>query len=201
MTAPLGIATPLSGEGRSILNLAEKIRNGELDAEIRVVIAHDHSLAGVTRCREIGLEVRIVSEHRDEACSDAIDEVLQRSGAELICLCGYLRRFRVGELWNGRVVNIHPALLPEFGGRGMYGRRVHEAVLDTASKESGCTVHWVDEEYDRGPIILQERCEVKQGDDIDSLSSRVFDLECSVYPRAIEHIALKLRRSADRCES
>ena len=201
MTTPLGIATLLSGEGRSILNLAEKIRNGELDAEIRVVIAHDHSLAGVTRCREIGLEVRIVSEHRDEACSDAIDEVLQRSGAELICLCGYLRRFRVGELWNGRVVNIHPALLPEFGGRGMYGRRVHEAVLDTASKESGCTVHWVDEEYDRGPIILQERCEVKQGDDIDSLSSRVFDLECSVYPRAIEHIALKLRRSADRCES
>ena len=201
MTAPLGIATLLSGEGRSILNLAEKIRNGELDAEIRVVIAHDHSLAGVTRCREIGLEVRIVSEHCDEACSDAIDEVLQRSGAELICLCGYLRRFRVGELWNGRVVNIHPALLPEFGGRGMYGRRVHEAVLDTASKESGCTVHWVDEEYDRGPIILQERCEVKQGDDIDSLSSRVFDLECSVYPRAIEHIALKLRRSADRCES
>ena len=201
MTTPLGIATLLSGEGRSILNLAEKIRNGELDAEIRVVIAHDHSLAGVTRCREIGLEVRIVSEHCDEACSDAIDEVLQRSGAELICLCGYLRRFRVGELWNGRVVNIHPALLPEFGGRGMYGRRVHEAVLDTASKESGCTVHWVDEEYDRGPIILQERCEVKQGDDIDSLSSRVFDLECSVYPRAIEHIALKLRRSADRCES
>ena len=83
----------------------------------------------------------------------------------------------------------------------MYGRRVHEAVLDTASEESGCTVHWVDEEYDRGPIILQERCEVKQDDDIDSLSSRVFDLECSVYPRAIEHIASRLRSSANMCES
>jgi phosphoribosylglycinamide formyltransferase-1 len=201
MTAPLGIATLLSGEGRSILNLADKIRTGELDAEIRVVIAHDASLAGVARCREIGLEVCIVTEPDAEACSDAIDEVLQRSQAELICLCGYLRRFRVGELWSGRVVNIHPALLPEFGGRGMYGRRVHEAVLDTASMESGCTVHWVDEEYDRGPIILQERCEVRQGDDIDSLSRRVFDLECSVYPRAIEHVASKLRRSADMCES
>ena len=201
MTAPLGIAALLSGEGRSILNLADKIRTGALDAEIRVVIAHDASLAGVARCRKIGLDVCIVTEPGYEACSDAIDEVLQRSQAELICLCGYLRRFRVGELWSGRVVNIHPALLPEFGGRGMYGRRVHEAVLDTASKESGCTVHWVDEEYDRGPIILQERCEVREGDDIDSLSSRVFDLECSVYPRAIERIASKLRRSADMCES
>ena len=201
MRAPLGIATLLSGEGRSILNLADKIRRGELDAEIRVVIAHDASLAGVARCRDIGLEVSIVSEPDTDACSDAIDEVLQRSQAELICLCGYLRRFRVGELWSVRVVNIHPALLPEFGGRGMYGRRVHEAVLDTASKESGCTVHWVDEESDRGPIILQERCEVKPSDDIDSLSSRVFDLECSVYPRAIEHIASKLRRSADMCQS
>ena len=201
MTAPLGIATLLSGEGRSIINLADKIRSGELDAEIRAVIAHDASLGGVARCRELGLEVHIVTEDCADACSDAIDEILQGSGAELICLCGYLRRFRVGQLWNGRVVNIHPALLPEFGGRGMYGRRVHEAVLDTASEESGCTVHWVDEEYDRGPIILQERCEVKQDDDIDSLSSRVFDLECSVYPRAIEHIASRLRSSADMCES
>ena len=201
MTAPLGIATLLSGEGRSILNLADKIRSGELDAEIRVVIAHDASLAGVARCREIGLEVSIVTEPDAEACSDAIDEVLRRSQAELICLCGYLRRFRVGELWSGRVVNIHPALLPEFGGRGMYGRRVHEAVLDTASRESGCTVHWVDEEYDRGPIILQERCEVRRDDDIESLASRVFDLECSVYPRAIEQVASKLRRPADMCES
>ena len=98
-------------------------------------------------------------------------------------------------------MNIHPALLPDFGGKGMYGRRVHQAVLDSGRREAGCTVHWVDEEYDRGPIILQERCEVKENDDLDALAARVFELECSVYPRAIERIASQLRTPSGMCES
>ena len=201
MTEPLGIAALLSGEGRSVLNLAGRIRKCELHAEIRVVIAHDASLAGVTRCRESGLDVRIVSGRDRDACSDAIDVILRDADVELICLCGYLRRFRVGDLWRDRVVNIHPSLLPEFGGKGMYGRHVHQAVLDAGRRQTGCTVHWVDEEYDRGPIILQERCEVRENDDSETLAARVFELECGAYPKAIERISSKLRASAGVCES
>ncbi len=201
MTGPLRIAALLSGSGRSILNLDRKIREGALDAEIRTVIAHDPSLPGVARCRELGLDVNIVDGSSSEACSDMIDEVLKVSEAELICLCGYLRRFRVGELWHGRVVNIHPALLPDFGGQGMYGRRVHGAVLNSARRESGCTVHWVDEEYDRGGIILQGRCEVREDDDIESLAARVFEIECSIYPQAIERITSRLRAPSGMCKS
>ena len=201
MTTRLGIAALLSGEGRSVLNLERRIRTCELQAEIRVVIAHDASLAGVARCRELGLDVRIVTEESRDACSDQIDEILRSADVELICLCGYLRRFRVGDLWRGRVVNIHPSLLPQFGGKGMYGRRVHQAVLDAGREQTGCTVHWVDEEYDRGPIILQEHCEVRENDDCETLAARVFELECRVYPKAIERITSELRASASMCES
>ena len=201
MNGPLRIATLLSGRGRSIMNLEKRIRDGALNAEIRTVIAHDDSLPGVERCREMGLDVRIVPSTSPESCSDAIDEVLRGSDAELICLCGYLRRFRVGEAWSGRVVNIHPSLLPDFGGKGMYGRRVHQAVLDSGNRVSGCTIHWVDEEYDRGPIILQKRCEVREDDDIASLSERVFELECHAYPEAIASVTSLLRTPSSMCES
>lgn len=201
MTAPLKIAVLLSGRGRSVLNLEKKIRDGELHAEIRTVIAHDPSLAGVARCREMGLDVKIVPNTSSESCSDAIDELIHESEAELICLCGYMRHFRVGELWSGRVVNIHPALLPDFGGRGMYGRRVHQAVLDAGKNETGCTVHWVDEEYDRGPMILQHRCRIRENDDIESLSKRVFEVECLAYPEAIALIASELRTPTSMCKS
>ena len=201
MSSPLEIGALLSGEGRSVLNLARRIRESDLHAEIKVVIAHDASLAGVARCREIGLDVRIVSEKDRDACSDAIDVVLGEAQVELICLCGYLRRFRVGDLWDGRVVNIHPSLLPDFGGKGMYGRRVHRAVLDAGREETGCTVHWVDEAYDRGPIILQKRCAVLEDDDEETLAARVFELECMAYPEALERIASTLRQSASMCES
>ena len=201
MSSPLEIGALLSGEGRSVLNLARRIRESDLHAEIKVVIAHDASLAGVARCREIGLDVRIVSEKDRDACSDAIDVILGEAQVELICLCGYLRRFRVGDLWDGRVVNIHPSLLPDFGGKGMYGRRVHRAVLDAGREETGCTVHWVDEAYDRGPIILQKRCAVLEDDDEETLAARVFELECMAYPEALERIASTLRQSASMCES
>jgi phosphoribosylglycinamide formyltransferase-1 len=148
-----------------------------------------------------GLDVKIIPGSATESCSDELDEMLQASGAELICLCGYLRRFRVGELWRGKVVNIHPALLPNFGGKGMFGNRVHQAVLDSDEKESGCTVHWVDEAYDQGEIILQHRCEVRRDDDKESLAKRVFEAECLAYPQALELVASKLQTPSSLCES
>jgi len=87
------------------------------------------------------------------------------------------------------VINMHPALLPDFGGQGMYGNRVHEAVIRSGTTNSGCTVHWVDEEYDRGEHIIQRSCPVHETDDAESLAARVFELECDTYPEALRLIA------------
>jgi phosphoribosylglycinamide formyltransferase-1 len=123
---------------------------------------------------------------------DRVDAALRAHGVELVCLCGYLRRLRVAA-WRGRALNIHPALLPDFGGAGMYGRRVHEAVLAAGRAESGCTVHWVDEQYDHGETVLQRRCPVEPGDTPETLAARVFAQELLAYPQAIAIAAARVR--------
>lgn len=188
MREPTPIAALISGGGRTVVNLAEQIGEGLLEARIVSVIAHKESLPGVTRCRERKLPVTVVPHDPVDSLDDRIDDVLTSSGAELICLCGYLRHFRVGTRWTGRTLNIHPALLPDFGGQGMYGSRVHRAVLDAGVRESGCTVHFVDEEYDHGPPILQRRCAVLPEDDPESLAARVFELEREAFPEAIRMV-------------
>jgi folate-dependent phosphoribosylglycinamide formyltransferase PurN len=116
---------------------------------------------------------------------DRITAALVAHRVDLVVLAGYLKPLRVDPPFVGKVMNIHPALLPAFGGKGMYGMNVHRAVLASGSRESGCTVHFVDEVYDNGPIILQERCEVRRDDTAETLAARVFALECEAYPRAI----------------
>ena len=188
-TRPLTVAALISGAGRTIRSLQEAIDTRAIPARISVVIAHDESLPGVERCREIGLNVEVVPGGPGEATSDLVDRILLAHQADLVCLCGYLRKFRVGERWRERVINMHPALLPDFGGRGMYGSRVHEAVIASGTTNSGCTVHWVDEEYDRGEHIIQRSCPVHESDDAESLAARVFELECETYPEALRLIA------------
>lgn len=188
MSEPTPIATLISGGGRTVVNLAEQIEAGTLEARIATVIAHEESLPGVERCRQHNLPVTVVPRYPADSLDDRIDDVITSSGAELVCLCGYLRHFRVGNRWAGRTLNIHPALLPDFGGKGMYGDRVHRAVLDSGVQESGCTVHFVDEEYDHGPPILQRRCPVLPGDDAAALASRVFQLEREAFPEAIRRV-------------
>ena len=174
----------VSGGGRTVLNLQDAIERGEVDATIVVVITHDESLPAVARCRERGIDVVLVaSDH------DAIDAVLKENDVQLVCLAGYLRWFRVGECWRNRTINIHPALLPKHGGKGMYGRHVHQAVIDAGEEISGCTVHLVDEEYDHGRTLLQLECPVLPEDDADALAARVFDRECVAMPRAVQGIA------------
>lgn len=178
----------MSGGGRTVLNLAEKVAAGELPIQMAVVIAHDEELPGVGRCRALGLPVVIVPSEPADSLNDRIDAALEDAGVELVCLCGYLRHFRVGERWKGKALNIHPALLPEFGGPGMYGERVHRAVIDAGRSESGCTVHIVDEEYDHGPVILKRRCPVQPSDTPAELAARVFALECDAYPAAVREV-------------
>jgi folate-dependent phosphoribosylglycinamide formyltransferase PurN len=123
----------------------------------------------------------------DEEFHERISNTVE--SADLVCLAGFLFLWRIPEPFIGRVINIHPALLPEFGGKGMYGHHVHEAVLTAGRKESGCTVHFCDNQYDHGPIILQRRVPVLPGDTPDILAARVFEQECIAYPQAVQLIA------------
>ena len=187
--ARLGIL--ISGGGRSALNIHQACLRGELDARVALVIAHRDEIEGVERCRAAGLRVAVLPP--GDGLADRIDAALDAAGVELVCLAGYLRRFRVGTRWSGRTMNIHPGLLPEFGGHGMYGLRVHRAVLAAGAAESGCTVHEVDEEYDRGPAILVRTCPVLADDTPDSLAARVFTEECKAYPDAIRMMLAGVR--------
>lgn len=175
----------ISGGGRTVLNLQTAIERDAIPAEIATVIAHREDLAGVERCRAAGLPVRIVT----ESGSAAVDEALLSARVDLVCLCGYLRHFAVEPRWKDRVVNIHPSLLPKHGGRGMYGDRVHAAVLAAGDAETGCTVHAVDEIYDHGAVILQRRCGVHPEDTTSTLAARVFEAECVAMPAAIRDLA------------
>lgn len=171
---PLRIGALISGGGRTVVHLAEAIRDASIPATIAIVIAHRADLPGVERCRAAGLRVAVTGATGAEARADEVDRLLVDAGTELVLLAGYLARFRLGSRWAGRTINIHPSLLPRFGGKGMYGERVHAAVLAAGERESGCTVHAVDDEYDRGPILLQRRCPVLPGDDPTALAARVF---------------------------
>jgi phosphoribosylglycinamide formyltransferase-1 len=179
----------ISGGGRTVLNLQETIQRGEVPAEIAVVIAHREDLAGVERCRAAGLRVEVEPVAPKDTVADRIDAVLTNAAVDLVCLAGYLRHFRVAPRWSDRVINIHPSLLPRHGGHGMYGDRVHAAVLAAGDLESGCTVHAVDEIYDHGAVLLQRRCPVRPGDTVATLAARVFDEECRAFPEAITAIA------------
>ncbi len=188
MSDPLRIAAMISGGGRTLINILDKIDAGELNATVELVIASRGEIAGVELAQSRGLDVRIVRQRdfaNEDDMHDSISAALIEKRIELVCLCGYLRWFRVDEPFIGRVMNIHPALLPDFGGQGMHGQVVHQAVLDAGGRFSGCTVHFVDAEYDHGAIILQRTCPILPNDDHDSLAARVFALECQAYPEAI----------------
>jgi formyltetrahydrofolate-dependent phosphoribosylglycinamide formyltransferase len=192
MANPLRLGALLSGGGRTVLNLADRIADGTLPAEIALVIASRADVAGVQRARERGLEV-LVADLRDfesaDELHDTITSWLLERDVGLVCLCGYLRWFRLDKPYRGRAMNIHPALLPDFGGTGMYGLRVHRAVLASGATVSGCTVHFLDDQYDHGPIILQRECPVLPGDDEQTLADRVFEQECLAYPEAVRLFA------------
>lgn len=181
------LVTLASGGGRTILNLQDKIEAGVLDAEIALVITNRDCKA-VKRCRARGLPVEIVMWTKGttpEAWGERVWPMIDAAGAGLVCNCGFLRLLLVPPHREGRIMNIHPALLPKYGGTGMYGDHVHRAVLDAGDAESGCTVHFVTSEYDTGPIILQRRVSVEPGDTVDTLAARVFEQECVAYPDAI----------------
>jgi phosphoribosylglycinamide formyltransferase-1 len=189
---PPVIAVLASGGGRSIENLAERIRAGALDARIGVVIA-DRECGALERCRRLEVPTQLLpwKELGAQGFADRAYQAIEACGAELIVLAGFLRLLPIRDAWRGRVINVHPSLLPAFGGKGCYGDRVHTAVLERGVQLTGCTVHLVDEVYDHGRILLQRAVAVRPDDTVESLAARVFEEEKIALPEAI---ALLLRR-------
>jgi phosphoribosylglycinamide formyltransferase-1 len=178
--APPRLGVLVSGGGRTLQNLIDRIGAGRLRAQIACVIADRQEAQGLQRAAAAGLAHACLSH------PDAIWTMLRQHRVDLVCLCGYLRLLPIAADYRDRVLNIHPALLPAHGGKGMYGQHVHQAVLAAGDVESGCTVHLCTDEYDRGPVIAQQRVPVLPGDTPDSLAARVFAAECETYPAAIE---------------
>jgi len=186
------LAILLSGGGTTMVNIHEQIQAGRLNAEIAVVVSSRAQVKGVERARGIGLEPVIIrkKDHPDiEEFSARIKDTLDEAKVDLVIQAGWLCLWLIPPEYENRVMNIHPALLPSFGGQGMWGRHVHEAVLAAGCKISGCTVHFCTNEYDKGPIIVQRSCPVEPDDDADSLAGRVFEQECIAYPEAIKLFA------------
>lgn len=191
MSARLGVL--VSGGGRSLENLAEVIARGELAAELALVVSSSAEAFALERARRLGIpSVSVLPrEHPGAAAySEAVFAELERARCDVAVLAGFLRLLLLPERWVGRVINIHPALLPDFGGKGFYGDRVHAAVLADGRSESGCTVHYVTNEYDAGPVILQRRVPVEPADDVHALAARVFEAEKLALPEALRrHLA------------
>jgi formyltetrahydrofolate-dependent phosphoribosylglycinamide formyltransferase len=183
------LAVLLSGGGTTLENFFRKIAAGELDAEVVVVGSSREDAYGLVRAKDHGVRTFIVQSRRykgqTEAFSAAIFEELGKYEFDLLLLAGFMCLLRIPDELDGRVMNIHPALIPAFCGEGLYGHLVHEAVLEYGTRLSGCTVHFADNVYDHGPIIVQKTVAVLDGDTAETLAARVFTKECEAYPEAV----------------
>ena len=189
---PIGVLA--SHGGTNLQALIDACADGSLHAEIRVVISNNSRSLALKRARRANIPTAHLSSatHPDSSRLDAaIANALTAHRVELVALAGYMRKLGTETLsrYRNRILNVHPALLPKFGGRGMYGERVHTAVLEAGEQVSGASVHLVDEEYDRGPVIAQSEVPVLPGDTPDSLAARVLEQEHLLYPQTIRRIA------------
>lgn len=185
------LAVLLSGGGRTLANLIERSQAGTLPARVGVVISSVADAGGIEIARRAGIPAAALVRKdfaSDQAYSDAVFGELAPYQPALVVLAGFLRKLVVPPEWEGRILNIHPALLPEMAsasGRGFYGERVHRAVLESGQTISGATVHLVDNGYDTGPVYMRQSVPVEPDDTVETLAARVFAAECELYPRAI----------------
>ncbi len=182
------LAVLLSGGGTTLQNLLDRIADGRFAARIAVVLSSKTEAGGLERARRAGVPAVAVPRraYADVASfNDALHAELDRHEFDLVVMAGFLSPFELRGRYEQRVLNIHPSLLPAFGGQGFYGARVHRAVLDAGVKVTGCTVHLADDSYDRGPILAQTVVEVRDDDTPETLASRVHAAENETYPEAI----------------
>src|SRR6516162_4238001 len=186
--SPIRLVILVSGSGTTLQNLLDCCRQARLAAQVIQVISSHAGVFALERARQGGIPSAVVN--RKEAGSAAefsrrIFDLCRQTRADLVCMAGFLQLLPIPDDFLGRVMNIHPALIPAFCGKGFYGNHVHEAVLEYGAKVSGCTVHFADNQYDHGPIILQRIVPVRDDDTPESLAARVFAAECEAYPEAI----------------
>lgn len=202
MARRLNLAVLLSGGGTTLANLLHWIDEGRLLAEVGLVVSSRPGVKGLAIAERAGIRTEVINakdyvqsaregeEIRDwGSMSRDIDKLLLGGGYDLVCMAGFLSRYLFSRELKGKIINIHPALIPMFCGEGMYGHRVHEAVVASGVRVTGCTVHFADQSYDTGPIILQRCCPVYSDDHPDEVAARVFVEECLAYPIAINLIA------------
>ncbi|MGZ3404164.1 MAG: phosphoribosylglycinamide formyltransferase [Phenylobacterium sp.] len=192
INAPLKLGFLASANGSSARAIVAAIRAGELAAEARLLVSNNRSAAALSFADEAGVPAICIPTQADPDGADSrLADEMAAHGVELIVLSGYLRQLGPKTLsrYAGRVLNIHPGPLPAFGGHGMYGRRVHEAVIEAGVAQSGICIHLVDEEYDRGPVLARMSVPVTQGDTAETLEARVTALEPQFYVETLRQIA------------
>jgi phosphoribosylglycinamide formyltransferase-1 len=180
--------------GTNLQTIIDSCKSGRLDAEIRVVICNNSKATAMERARREGIPSLHMSSKTHPAPGEldsAITSAMTEHDVDLIVLAGYMKKLgsQTLERYRGRILNVHPALLPKYGGHGMYGLRVHQAVLDSGDKTSGVSIHIVDEEYDHGPVVSQRQVPVLKDDTAESLAERVLELEHNLYSETLQDIA------------
>jgi phosphoribosylglycinamide formyltransferase-1 len=192
MTEPIRIAVLLSGGGTTLQNLIDRTVDGRLDARVVAVVSSNSAAYGLERARAASIRRTVVER---KACASreefgvGVFDACRAAAADLVCMGGFLQLVPIPPDFSNRVLNIHPSLIPAFCGKGYHGLAVHRAALAAGVKVSGCTVHFADNEYDHGPIVLQRVVPVDDGDTPESLAARVFAAECEAYPEAIRLFA------------
>jgi len=194
VTEKLKTVVLLSGSGTTLQNLIDRVEKGELPIDIILVVSSREGVYGIERAKKHGIPVQTIARKQFDSWGDfnrALSQAMDDADPGLIVFAGFMSLFRPDEKFYDRIVNVHPALIPSFCGKGMYGHHVHEAVIESGVKITGATVHFVDQNYDTGPIILQKPVDVLDDDTPDSLAERVQAAEREIYPQAIKLFAEK----------
>jgi phosphoribosylglycinamide formyltransferase 1 len=202
MNRPLRLAVFLSGGGTTLQNFLDHADDGRMPARVVQVVSSNPQAFGLMRAEHAGVPTA-VAERRAcpsrEEFSRRLFDPCRATGVDLVCLGGFLALLPIPEDYRGRILNIHPSLIPAFCGKGFHGEHVHQAVLEAGVKVSGCTVHFVDDEYDHGPIAAQRVVPVHDNDTVETLAARVFTQECEVYPEVVRLFAEGRLRIEGRC--
>jgi phosphoribosylglycinamide formyltransferase-1 len=191
----------ISGGGTTLQNFIDRIGDGTLNASIVAVVSSSAKAYGLVRAESAGLPTFVFARREWPTASNEVFAVMRRSNVDLVACAGFLKRLSIPPDFINRVVNIHPSLIPQFCGAGYYGSRVHEAVLASGVRETGCTVHLVDDEYDHGQILLRRVVPVSPDDTAESIARRVFEAECVAYPAAIKAWRLRFGDALSRTDS
>lgn len=193
MIKKINLGVLISGSGNTLQNFIDHIEKGKLHATIQIVISSKPNVVGLDRARKHNIPTAVIpySNYNNDidTFSRAITAKLDTYPIDLVTLAGFVHFYKIPENYKGKVMNIHPGLIPAFCGHHYYGKKVHEAAINYGVKVSGCTVHFADNVYDNGPIIIQRAVPVLEDDTPDTLAERVFKEECEAYPEAIRLFA------------